>query len=192
MDRFKFLKSVCLVIITVSSFTSCSKEIEEWNDTINADGIDKDSRVSLKINDSNYQEHFEYTNNKKINTFTWMRLKNSDGTNRFSISGDIEYIPSSPTEISLQGIGRVDFDINGSIKQGQIYDVKTSFFQFDIIFGGLSSVEYRLQESTVGQLKITFFDGVTMSGEFSFDKIQYYRGDSKITGTFSKIEEYKL
>jgi hypothetical protein len=202
MKNFRFLKSICLVVLVVSSFTSCSKEIDEWNDTITADGIDKDSRATLKINNSNYQEHFEFSspNNQKTHTFTWRKLQNSDGTSRFSISGDIEYIPSSPTEISLQSTGDVDFDVSDNIKQGQIYDVKSSNFQFSIdFFSGLSSASayYDLQETTIGQLKITFFDGVTMSGEFSFDKIRFSRGDNwvnndtKITGTFTKIEQYK-
>ena len=180
-------------------YSSCSSDIDEFNETINADGIDKDSRVTLKINNSNYQEYFEYSNNKKTHTFTWRKLQNGDGTSRFSISGEIEYIPS-PMEISLQGTGNIDFDINENIKQGQVYDVKSSTFQFSIdFFSGLSSTSayYGLQKTTIGQLKITFFDGVTMSGEFSFDKIQFSRGDNwknddtKITGAFTKIEEFK-
>lgn len=101
----------------------------------------------------------------------------------------------------MQSTGDVDFDINADIKQGQVYDIKSSDFQFSIeFFSGLSSTSayYVAQKTTtIGQLKITFFDGVTMSGEFSFDKIRFYRGDNwknddtKITGNFSKIEEFK-
>lgn len=78
-------------------FNSCSSsDVEELNDVINSDGVNKDSRVTLKINDSNYQEHFEYSaqNNQEIHTFTWRKLKNTDGTSRFSISGDIDYLSS--------------------------------------------------------------------------------------------------
>lgn len=205
MKNLKLLMRIssCFLVMMIL-FSSCSSEndeIAEINDTINSDGINKDSRVTLKINDSNYQEHFEYSaqNNQQTHTFTWRKLKNTDGTSRFSISGDIDYI-SAPTEISLQSTGDVDFDINADIKQGQVYDIKSSDFQFSIdFFSGLSSTSayYGIQKTTIGQLKITFFDGVTMSGEFSFDKIQFSRGDNwknddtKITGTFTKIEEFK-
>ena len=201
MKNLKLLMriSLCFLVMMIL-FSSCSSdtdEIAEINDTINSDGINKDSRVTLKINDSNYQEHFESStqNNQQTHTFTWRKLNNSDGTSRFSIRGEIDYI-SAPTEISLQSTGSVDFDINGDIKQGQVYDVKSSNFQFSISFSGLSSAFYTIQNTTVGQLKVTFFDGVKMNGEFSFDKIRFYRGDNwknddtKITGNFSKIEEF--
>ena len=198
MNNLKLLMKISLYsLVMMTLFNSCSNDIDELNDTVNSDGINKDSRVTLKINDSNYQEHFESSqNNQQTHTFTWRKLKNNDGTSRFSISGNIDYIPA-PMEISLQSTGSVDFDINGDIKQGQVYDVKSSNFQFSISFSGLSSPFYTLQNATVGQLKVTFFDGVTMSGEFSLDKIRFYRGDNwknddtKITGNFSKIEEFK-
>lgn len=197
MNNLKLLTKFFLCSLILMLFNSCSSDIDELNDIINADGTNKDSKALLKINNSNYQEHVDYSSNNQANhTFTWKNSKNSDGTNRFSVRGEVDYI-SAPTEISLQGSGSFDIDINSEIKQGQIYDVKSSNFEFSISFGGLSNVSYNLQDNTIGQLKVTFFDGVTMSGEFSFDKIRFYRGDNwqndttKITGSFTKIEQSK-
>ncbi|SHL66769.1 hypothetical protein [Flavobacterium chilense] len=194
MNNLKLLMKIffCTFLMTISY--SCSSDIDELNEAINADGVNKDSKVSLKINDISYQEYFDskaptYQN---THTFKWSKNQYSDG---YSLRGYIVYIASA-TEISLEGPGYITFDIGSDVKQGQVYDVKSSNFDFKISFGGLSNSSYSLQNTTIGQLKITYFDGITMSGEFTFTNVGRWKSDNKkedakISGTFTKIEEDK-
>lgn len=191
MNDLKLLSKIFACTFFLTLFSSCSSDVDEINDAIN--GVDKDSKVSMKIDNSTYQEHFDSNPpnyDKKIHTFNWSQ--NSYGEKEYSVSGYIDSVEG----ISLAGSGYVSIKLGKDIKQGQVFNINSSGFDFQISFNGLSNSVYFLQDTTIGQLKVTYFDGVTMSAEFSFEKIeQTYdnnkKKEVKITGNFTKIEKYK-
>jgi hypothetical protein len=198
MNKLNLLKKIFLGAVIISSLTNCSSDaVDEWNDTIS--GVNKDSRITMKIDNRDYQEDFRYNSltNVDEHTITWKKSKNLDGSFNYSIHGDIE--TTDPMDIVV-GYSRINISLgNNNVVVGKVYNVTTVNFDFNIIFGsGLSNKEYLIKSGiTTGQLKITHFDGITMSGEFNFNSLAKEVDGaantytSTASGVFTKIEELK-
>ena len=182
----KLLHSLfCLLLI----LTSCTDE--SAIDQIY--GVDSNAKLSMKINETKYKENISSGNIKGL---TWN--ENSEG--HYTISGYIEEIPLPI------GIRYINIPLGFNIKIGQLIDIDTNPdnpYSFPNLFliGGVafSNNQYSFLEGhSSGQLKITHFDGITMSGEFSFSNIIYRTDEyapvdtnhynNTIVGSFKSIE----
>jgi hypothetical protein len=179
----KYFQLFCFAFL----FASCSQDsIDEWNSLV--DGVNPNSKITMKINDTSYQEYLD--SNESL---SWNKSLNSNGTYNYLIDG---YIQTNGL-LSFSSPKYINFYLGANIHDGQIINVNTPEFQFSILGNGLETSEYHFVNGTSsGQIKITHFDGVTISGEFSFSKIFKYIENPKIgenltnntiSGTFTKI-----
>ncbi len=175
----------CLALI----FSSCShSSVDEWNSSVS--GIDPNSKITMKINDIVYQEYIDSNDRLK-----WNKTINSNGTYDYSIYG---YIHQNNFTVSFPK--SISFSLGSNIQNGQIININTPGFLFSIMGSGLDTSEYHFVNGTSsGQLKITYYDGITMSGEFNFTNIVKYvenpqigvnYTNNTIQGTFTSIEKH--
>ena len=183
----KKIFSILFLILTTLFFIGCSKDaIDEWNNTVS--GIDPDSKITMKINDISYQE------DSSSDGLTWDKIANGNGTYDYSINGYIQEKPYTiwwPKTLKLK--------LGTKIQSGQIINGNTTGFNFVIYGNGLNESEYRFVNGTSkGQIKITSFDGITMSGEFSFTEIVHFSDrpvsnykNNTISGSFNSLVKDK-
>ena len=155
------------------------------------------SRVSMKINNTNFVELLLNNPSTKLMepSLKWYKIPNSDGTFKYSISG---YITSS-TGTKLGSDASIRVDLGKDIVQGQIINVNSPNFGLDIAYTlSASNVGYKnWNGTTTGQITITHFDGNTLSIEFNFANVAKYTenplvGDldnNTVVGTFSSIKQ---
>ncbi len=183
MRHFLFIISVIFL------FSSCSQNSEDdWNNTVS--GVNPNSKINLKINETNYQE---YTDS---DSHSYWNINNYNGVNKYSVNSYINIgglTIAFPKELSIDFLGT-------NIQNGQIINGNTTGFNFTIYGTGLDTSEYHYVKGTSqGQIKITYFDGITMSGKFSFTKIVKYvespragvdYENNSINGTFNSFVKY--
>jgi len=160
MSKLKFFKNTFLYAFVILSFTNCSSDDTE---DIDSNNVDK-PRMTLKIDDIDYEEWVIGS----IHSFYWEKRKISDNSYTYVITGLIQ--KTNDTEY----LGEIDFDLGSSIKVNQILEVTNlntanNYFSMNIILG---NKVYDSYDVTTGQLKITHFDGKTISGEFTVNKLQ--------------------
>jgi hypothetical protein len=178
-----------LLFFVALTLVNCSTEDSDNSSNSN-------SRASLKINSTNFSELLVHNSstNQMEHSLEWYKTDNGDGTFSYGISG---YITSS-TETSLGNDAYFSIDLGEDIVQGQIINVNSPDFELDIAYTlSASNVGYRnWNGTTTGQIKITHFDGVTMSGEFSYANVVKYTdnpivgedySNNTVVGTFSSI-----
>lgn len=146
-------------------FSGCSQSsVDDWNNTVS--GINPNSKINIKINDTKYQE---YTGTYE-NSY-WNIYNNGNGTNNYSINAYVNVIGlvvAFPKQLNINFTGT-------NIQNGQIINGNTAGFNFTIYGTGLDTSEYHyINGTSLGQIKITYFDGIIMNGEFSFTGIAKY------------------
>lgn len=189
MKKLNLYKRIILGVFIISSLTNCSKDaVDEWNDSVS--GINKNSRITLKTESGNYQEEFIYNSTTKLDehSITWIKTKNYDGTFNYSINGNLSDLPYG---LNKKGIS---FNLGNNVQVGKIITVDVPDFNF-VLSGDIFNPDIQFVSGiTTGQVKITHFDGVTMSGEFNFGSLVMYSNYSGTTknhtavGTFTLIE----
>lgn len=186
------MKKLLFLFVSIA-FVNCSNDDAE----ISSDNpINTNSRVSLKINNTNFNELLVHNSstNQMEHSLEWYKINNGDGTFSYGVSG---YITSS-TETSMGSDASFSIDLGKDIVQGQIINVNSPDFELDIAYTlSASNVGYRnWNGTTTGQIKITHFDGVIMSGEFNFANVNKYTDhpnvgedlfNNTVVGTFSSI-----
>lgn len=186
------MKKLLLLFVSIT-FVNCSNDDAELP---SENLVNTNSRISLKINNTNFSELFvnNPATNQSEHSLEWSKIDNGNGTFNYGITG---YITSS-TETSLGSDASFNIDLGNDIVQGQIINVNSPGFELDIVYIlSASNVGYRnWNGTTTGQIKITHFDGVTMSGEFNFANVNKYTDNpnvgedlfnNSVVGTFSSI-----
>jgi hypothetical protein len=187
----KKISSITLLILSTLFFIGCSKDaIDEWNNTVS--GVNPNSKINLKINDTNYQEYTDDNNHAY-----WNIYNNGNGTNNYSIKSYINVIGINVVAFPKT----IEINFSGTkLENGQIINGNATGFNFTIYGSGLDTSEYHFVNGTsTGQIKITNFNGVTMSGEFSFTRIVKFveypqigvdYQNNTINGTFNSVVKY--
>lgn len=182
------MKKILILFTLLFVLTNCSQEsVDEWNNTVG--GINPNSKITMKINNTTYQEYIDLNN-----PLSWSKTANGNGTFNYSIYG---YIHENNFTVSFPK--SIRFSLGTNVQNGQIININTPGFEFSILGNGLDTSEYRFYNGiSSGQIKITHFDGVTMSGEFNFSGITKYvenpqigidYNNNTIVGTFTSIEK---
>lgn len=157
MENFK---RICLVVLALVLFTNCSSDDKEDNNSDN----DTTPRMTLKINDIDYRESVGEAFGEAIHTLSWDKKENFNGTFSYSIYGFIEGTNKHDY------IEVISFDLGQNIQTNQVFDSNNKNFSAYVLF---LNKRFDFEDGvTTGQLKITYFDGKTMSGEFSFNKLR--------------------
>lgn len=160
MNTLKFLKSTLLVALMAFSFTSCSSDDSEDVNNENKG----EPRMTLKIDGVDYEEWVFGS----VHSLYWEKRKVSENSFVYVISGLMHRTDGTGT------VGQINFDLGSSIKVNQIIEVTNmstanNYFSVNLSVGSKVFDSY---EVTSGQLKITHFDGKTISGEFTVNNMQ--------------------
>lgn len=160
MKKYKFIKGLCLVALTLVLFTNCSSDNEQDNQS----NSDTRPRMTLKINDIDYKESVIEAFGEATHTLYWDKKENYNGSYSYSIYGFIEGTNGHDY------IEVISFDLGESIQTNQVFNSTDKNFSCYVLF---LNKRFDFEEGvTTRQLKITHFDGKTISGEFSFSKLK--------------------
>jgi len=177
MKKINFI----LLIIISQLLMNCSN-----NDSTSVTPPSNIGTFSMKLNAVNCIPITPTTNS----VLYWDKVTNNDGTHYyrvdflFSRNGDNS--PWNQVQLQLK---------TENITTNQIFQVNTisdPINQISIMDGG-SIRFYKSASNSTGQIKITQFDGVTMSGEFSFGNLKEIQNYSTVPyinitdGVFSNI-----
>ena len=159
MNKINVLKNIFLCVVIITSLTNCSKD-----DSTNEGSNSGTSRMTLKLNNIDYKEDAGTFNGNAYNTLAWDKTENTDGTFTYHIRGVIVGTNN------FAYAETIEFYLGPSVKINQVYEANSNNFGVYIDF--LDKNYSDGYSETTGQLKITYFDGKTMSGEFHFEKLK--------------------
>jgi hypothetical protein len=177
------MKKITLILLVVIAqfFTNCSS-------SSNADSSSNGGTFSMNLNGENCTLLTPTYNS----TLKWKKVTNSDGTHYYGIT--IMYNRNGDNNMLNQVLLRLKTE---NLTPNQIFTVNSAVdpvLQVSVYYDGAARF-YKSASISSGQVKITEFDGVTMSGEFYFDnlkEIQSYVNIPYITiadGVFSNVPE---
>ncbi len=156
MKKINFI----LLIIISQLLINCSK-----SDTVSTSAPSNSSTFSMKLNTLNCIPITPTTNS----VLCWNKVTNNDGTHYYTVdflfSRNGDNSPWNQMQLQLK---------TENITTNQIFQVNTTsdpISQISIMDGGAIRF-YNSASNSTGQIKITQFDGVTMSGEFSFGNLK--------------------
>lgn len=183
MKKLIFLLPLCFLL------SNCSSDSDSSSNDSNPN---PDSRITLKLNGDNYHEEVSFPppNYTLVHSLTWSGEPGSG----YSINGYI----TNTTVTTFGTVKSIDINLGTTITEGQIIPVSTAGFDFSLTSTGLlNSMEYFfVSGTTTGQIKITHFDGVKLSAEFTFNSIKSTNYSDPIsyantvTGNITLIEKY--
>lgn len=177
------MKKLILLLPLCFLLSNCSSDSSDSNSN-------PDSRITLKINGETYHEEVSFPppDYTLVHSLTW---SHATGTN-YTINGYV----TNGNDTTLGIVKNLRIDLGASITEGQVIPVSTAGFDFSLLGDLLNPMDYLfVSGTTTGQIKITHFDGVKLSAEFTLnslksnnysDPISY---DNTVTGSITLIEK---
>lgn len=163
MKNFSFLKSLCLVVLIVASFTNCSSD----NSDINSDNSTKSS-LSFTLNNAQY-EH-----DSAISEMYWeKKTTTTTSANEFIIvtSPKIKGVPCDFLEFLTLKIRTTDNELVVNKTYDLYTDNMAAFIPLNDPALCYKEVNLWSKSGTSGKVKITSFDGTVLKGEFSISTL---------------------
>ncbi len=157
MKKLIFLLPLCFLLSNCSSDSS-----SDSNSNPNPD-----SRITLILNGVTYHEEVSFPppNYTLVHSLSWY---GSTGSN-YGIRGYI----TNGNDTTLGMVKNLNLNFGTSIEEGQIIPVSTTGFDFSLTGDLLNPMDYLfVSGTTTGQIKITYFDGVKLSAEFTFNSLK--------------------
>jgi len=178
------MKKLILLLPLCFLLSNCS------SDSSDGGSSNPDSRITLKLNGVTFHEEVSFPppNYTLVHSLTW---SHATGTNYF-INGYV----TNGNDTTLGIVKNLRINLGASIAEGQVIPVSTADFDFSLLGDLLNPMDYLFESgTTTGQIKITHFDGVKLSAEFTLnslksnnysDPISY---TNTVTGTITLIEK---
>lgn len=182
MKKLIFLLPLCFLL------SNCSSDSDSSSNDSNPN---PDSRITLKINGETYHEEVSFPppNYTLVHSLTWGGGSGTD----YGISGYV----TNGNDTTLGIVKYLSINLGSNIEEGQIIPVSTNGFDFSLTGDLLNPMDYLfVSGTTTGQIKITHFDGVKLSAEFTFNSIKSTNYSDPIsyantvTGNITLIEKY--
>jgi hypothetical protein len=179
------MKKLILLLPLCFLLSNCS------SDSSDGGSSNPDSRITLKINGETYHEEVSFPppNYTLVHSLTWGGGSGTD----YGISGYV----TNGNDTTLGIVKYLSINLGSDIEEGQIIPVSTNGFDFSLTGDLLNPMDYLfVSGTTTGQIKITHFDGVTLSAEFAFNSVKSinYTGpfsfENTVTGNITLIEKY--
>lgn len=155
MKKLIFLLPLCFL------FSNCSSDSSDDSNS------NPDSRITLKINGETYHEDVSFPppNYTLVHSLTWDYATGSN----YTINGFV----TNGNDTSLGIVKELFINLGNSIEEGQVIPVTTTGFDFSLTGDLINPMDYLFESgTTTGQIKITHFDGVKLSAEFSFNSLK--------------------
>lgn len=181
MKNFSFLKSLCLVVLVVASFTNCSSDNSD-------DSSENDSNPDLKVKFT-LDGYNDYEGKYDILNF-WESSLQKNGTTEYSLN---TFVSRNGVDSDEKAHVSAPFDISfiatEPLKSGQVYNLSniniSGNFSLNNVLpnswvGTCGYLNIEIDNSTTGQIKITSVSEKRLSGEFSFTNLHnlYYNSGS--------------
>lgn len=180
MKKLFFFLPLCFLLSNCSS-----------SDSSDASNSNPDSRITMNLNGIAFHEEVSFPppNYTLVHSLTW---SHATGTN-YSINGYV----TNGNDTTLGTVKSLYINLGTSITEGQIIPVNTSGFNFSLTSSDLiNPMEYFfVSGTTTGQIKITHFDGVKLSAEFTFNSLKSNNYSdpisfaNNVTGNITLIEK---
>ena len=182
MKNFSFLKSLCLVVLVVASFTNCSSENSDDTSTTT-----EKSELNFVLDD---KIEFSSIHDKSINDYddeptTWEKEEiTNTSNNEYKIDANFsikKYVDDYYHIISLRIVTP-----DKTLQVNKTYDISSNSlfgYMFPLIKDPsicYTSVNLYWTNKTIAKLKITSFDGKTLKGEFSISNLSNSNGNTNI------------
>ncbi|MBC5839293.1 hypothetical protein [Flavobacterium muglaense] len=182
MKNFRFLRSFCLVVLVVASFTNCSNDN---SDDSNQVASNPDLKVKFTLDGFNdYEGEYDELN-------YWESSLQKNGTTEYSLTtlADRKGIDSDDkAHVALHF--NFSFIATEQLKAGQIYNISQINYvdgnfalkndEPNSLLGICGYLNIEIDNTTTGQIKIKSVSGKRISGEFYFTKLHnvYYNSGS--------------
>tara|TARA_R110000868_G_scaffold138428_1_gene352533 strand:+ start:584 stop:1222 length:639 start_codon:yes stop_codon:yes gene_type:complete len=186
MKNFRFLRSLCLAVLVVVSFTNCSSDNSDDNSDNNSDNSGK-SELNFVLDDK-----IEYSSihDKSINDYdddptTWKKKEiTNTPNNEYKIDANFsikKFVDNYYHIISLCIITP-----DKTLQVNKTYDISSNSlfgYMFPLIKDPsvcYTSVNLYWTNKTIAKVKITSFDGKTLKGEFNISNLSNSNGITNI------------
>jgi hypothetical protein len=156
MKKLIFLLPLCFLLSNCSS-----------SDSSDASNSNPDSRITMNLNGVTFHEEVSFPppNYTLVHSLTW---SHATGTN-YTINGYV----TNGNDTTLGIVKELRINLGNNIQEGQIIPVTTTGFDFSLNGDLLNPMDYLfVSGTTTGQIKITHFDGVKLSAEFTFNSLK--------------------
>jgi hypothetical protein len=156
------MKKLILLLPLCFLLSNCS------SDSGSSSNSNPDSRITLKLNGVTYHEDVSFPppNYTLVHSLTWSHATGTD----YSINGYV----TNGNDTTLGIVKELRINLGTSITEGQVIPVSSTGFDFSLTTSDLiNPMEYFfVSGTTTGQIKITHFDGVKLSAEFTLNSLK--------------------
>lgn len=181
MKKIKFLKSICLTVLIVSSLTNCSSDN---SDKSNPNDSNPDLKVKFTLDGFNdYKSEYDELN-------YWESSLQKNGTTEYYLNTFVDRKDVDSDEKSdVSAPFYLSFIATESLKTGQVYNITKINTSGNFSLkndkpnswtGICDYLNIEIDNNTTGQIKITSISGKRISGEFYFTNLHnvYYNSGS--------------